>query len=80
MSKPLPMTRPELAIWVLVSVLLWMLADIAPTYHVARAQAAHDCYSFIGLAVLIWALLGRWDAVKEERRDARRSDTTRAAD
>ena len=69
-----PMTRIEYGLWWVVSVLLWLLGDLAGLYvgHEARASEMHDGWTFVGFCVLVWATYRKFmtDWTKRKRRKA----------
>lgn len=50
------MTRIELALWTIVGILTWFMADVGSTYHVAQRERYHDGWTAIGVCIVSVAL------------------------
>lgn len=51
------MNRAELGLWLLLAVFLWILADVAPLYHVGNQSTTHNTYTAYGWLVVVLALV-----------------------
>jgi hypothetical protein len=68
--------RIERLLGFLLAAVIWILADVAPSYHTENAAALHGFYTFIGFVAFAWATwlphLG-----KERRREQATRDDSR---
>jgi hypothetical protein len=58
------LTRPEWALWLILATLLFILADVAPSYHITNARLSHDVYNALGGLVLLCCAV-KWSADRE---------------
>lgn len=49
--------RLERLLSFILAVGLWILADVAPTYHVKQAASVHSLYTALGVAAALWGLV-----------------------
>lgn len=61
-----PMTRPEFALWLILSAVFYFGADCAVLYH-GRDVVMHAFYSGVGTAIFIVAV---WQRSADKRRGA----------